>query len=98
MRVVHVVKELIMCYRIHADSAKDERKQAVLSDTADTAAERARHEKPDPVPGEPVAGSGVIAMFRRLFASLDQKAVRSGPHREAGESVMEERREVEKVD
>lgn len=90
-----------MCYRIHADSAKDERKQAVLSDTADTAdtgAERARHEKPDPVPGEPVAGSGVIAMFRRLFASLDQKAARSGPHREAGKSVMEERREVEKVD
>jgi hypothetical protein len=95
MRVVHVVKELIMCYRIHADSAKDERKQAVLSNTA---AERARHEKPDPVPGEPVAGSGVIAMFRRLFASLDQKAARSGPHREAGKSVMEERREVEKVD
>jgi hypothetical protein len=89
------VKELIMCFKIPADSVKDVRKQAVSSDRA---TERARHERLDPVPAEPpITESGVIAMFRRLFASFNEKAARPDQHREAGKQMMDEKREVEKI-
>jgi hypothetical protein len=89
------VKELIMCFKIPADSMKDVRKQAVSSDRA---AESARHEQPDSIPaGLSITGSGVIAMFRRLLASFNKKAPGPAQHLEVARRMTDERREVEKV-
>jgi hypothetical protein len=84
-----------MCFKIPANSEKDVREQVLSSDKA---AECARREDFHSAPAaEATSDSGVMAMFRRLFASFNEKAAARRLHEETGSSMTDERREVEKV-
>jgi hypothetical protein len=85
-----------MCYKIPANSEKDVREQRLSSDKATEPAQRT---EPGSVTArEASSESGLTAMFRRLFATFNEKAASSRQHEEIGKGIKDDKREVEKID